>query len=129
MPTGTGYSPPILLPSTRWRARDDRSSGLHTNSTPEAPRIPQGAPTPTAPPKVEGPFMCSRSSSAEFSDPGGVRVLLERCGLAIAKGPDVGRLHRGRRARVLVLPREVPERHDGVAVGDELLGRHREVVA
>ena len=55
-------------------------------------------------------------------------MLLERGGFAVAERPDLGHLHRGRRSGVLVLPREVPDRHDGVTVGNELLGHHREVV-
>jgi len=68
-------------------------------------------------------------SSAEFANLGGVDVLLEGGDLAIANGPYVSQLHRGGRAGLLVLPRVRPERHDGVTVGDVLLGYHGPVVA
>jgi hypothetical protein len=42
--------------------------------------------------------------SAELSNLDGIDVLTERGGLAVAEGPNVGCLHRGRRSGVLVLP-------------------------
>ena len=41
----------------------------------------------------------------------------------------VGHLHGGRLAGALVLPRVVPERHDGVTVGHQQVRRYRKVVA
>ena len=56
-------------------------------------------------------------------------MLLEGNSFAAVHGPHVGHLHNGRFSGTLVLPPVAPERHDGLTVGDELLGHHGEGVA
>src|SRR6516162_1365139 len=70
-----------------------------------------------------------RSGSAEFANPKGVDVLLKGNRLATVNGPYVNHLHRGWRSGTLVLPRVVPEHHDGVTVGDELVGYRCKLIA
>jgi hypothetical protein len=62
--------------------------------------------------------------SAELANLEGVDVLLEGNGFAAVHGPHVGHLHDDRFSGTLVLPPVAPERHDGLTVGDELVG-HR----
>src|SRR5664280_292949 len=70
-----------------------------------------------------------RGGSAEFANLDGVDVLLEGDSFAAVHGPHMDHLHYGRLSGALVLPLVAPDGHDGVTVGDELLGHRREVIA